>query len=1258
LGRINLIFTWFILSVVRLSAQSGGYSNLEFVENKGQWDTSVRYRALMSAGSFIMGRGGFLVTQHDTNDLRRISVLIHGGQAGAPMGGGGASVKAGGKGGAEVTKDRYRLHSHSYKVSFENANPQAQIIPEKPLSTYNNYFVGDRSHWATGCRIYQGVTYKDIYPGVDVHYYTNAGFLKYDLVVHPGADVSKVVLRYEGQDGLAIKKNQLHVKTSVGTVRELEPLSYQVNGEGRKDVPCKYVIRDGNRVGFSPGAYSSDATLVIDPTEVFCTFTGSRSDNWGYTATYDNQGNFYAGGIAINYPDESGSLYGATPGAFQSTFQGGDSAEGGEYQNGVLVYAYQFDVGIMKFNASGSNKVFATYLGGSGDEQPHSMICDAQGDLIVTGRTSSKNFPRVPANDSVGEGNTHSGVDDFDVYVTKFNPTGTGVIGSHRIGGTGDDGLNNSPKYKNAYGRGTQELRLNYGDDSRGEVILDGAGNIYVATSTRSTNFYTTAGAYQPACSNASTNDQDGVVVKFSPDVSTILASTYLGGSKADAPFVLAINPTTSNVYVAGGTLSSDFPMGTGAGTPLNAAALGGVDGFISILTPDLGTLIKSTYFGTATTDIIYGLDFDKYGYCYIAGTTYSYIPVVNSPFNQGSGASQSQGHQFITKLQPDLSAIVYSANFGPEGNAYPSISEVAFLVDRCENVYVSGWGGSIDPGEGYNNAGVAGLVTTSGAIKPNTDADHADFYFFVLQRNASAQLYGTFFGQVNGNLGDHVDGGTSRFDSQGVIYEAICANCDGGAVFPTTVGAYAKVNGAVSFGGCNEAAVKIAFNFAGVSAGLKAVTHGRGDSVGCVPLDATFSDTIRDAKSYVWNFGDGTPSLATTSYTENHTYPTVGTYLVTLVAIDSTTCNIADTVTHTIIVENNPAYLDFRYDKIGVCTDSDYLFTNLSTVGPAAPPFSDTAFTWSFGDGTILPDVSLGTKPTHPYGAPGPYNVTLTLNDTSYCNYPLDTVKLLYVAQNVKASFSTPAIGCAPDTAVFTNTSIAGQKFYWYFGDGSPVDSSDVSPVHVYPNVGTYTVEMVAVDSTTCNIIDSTSFTITIMGKPTAAFTYSPQSPQPANTPTVFTNESVGGVKFQWFFGDGSSETKTTTDTVVHQYNMTDTFEVCLAVTNASGCIDTACQAVSALVNPLLDVPNAFTPGRFGENAIIKVVGFGITHMDWRIYNRWGQLVFESVDPNVGWDGTYKGTVQPMDVYGYTLEADFSNNSHVTKKGDITLIR
>jgi gliding motility-associated-like protein len=325
-----------------------------------------------------------------------------------------------------------------------------------------------------------------------------------------------------------------------------------------------------------------------------------------------------------------------------------------------------------------------------------------------------------------------------------------------------------------------------------------------------------------------------------------------------------------------------------------------------------------------------------------------------------------------------------------------------------------------------------------------------------------------------------------------------------------------------------------------------------------------------------------------------------------------------------------------------------------LST-SPANKPFGSQSFTWDFGDqtGQFPHDI---TNLDHPFASPGTYIVTLTLADTNYCNFPDAVSKTLRISPLVKAQFTTPAAGCAPYDAVFSNTSLGGQQFIWDFGDMTPV-STDPSPVHTYPNTGTYTITLIANDTNTCNKTDTTGQTITVSAKPVAGFSYSPVPPV-ANTPIVFANGSSGGIKYQWIFGDGSSETKNTMDTARHLYNRTDTFNACLVVFNQYGCTDTACHPVATLIHPLLDVPNAFTPGRFGENGTVRVVGFGITHMTFRIYNRYGQLVFQTNDPNQGWDGTFNGQLQPMDVYAYTLEAEFSNGNHTSKKGDITLIR
>ncbi len=200
------------------------------------------------------------------------------------------------------------------------------------------------------------------------------------------------------------------------------------------------------------------------------------------------------------------------------------------------------------------------------------------------------------------------------------------------------------------------------------------------------------------------------------------------------------------------------------------------------------------------------------------------------------------------------------------------------------------------------------------------------------------------------GGLGDHVDGGTSRFDKQGIIYEAICANCYGLGTFPTTLNVWSPRNG-TGVNGCNLAAVKIAFNFAGVAADPRSIINGRYDSSGCVPLDVLFKDTVHNAKLYIWNFGDGTPDTATTSFQVLHTYTNIGNYIVRLIAIDSTTCNISDTAYLRIRVRTDKANLDFDISKLPPCESLNYLFTNIS-IPPAGKPFQPGSFTWDFGDG------------------------------------------------------------------------------------------------------------------------------------------------------------------------------------------------------------------------------------------------------------------------------------------------------------------
>ena len=886
---------------------------------------------------------------------------------------------------------------------------------------------------------------------------------------------------------------------------------------------------------------------------------------------------------------------------------------------------------IIKFSANGANRIYATYLGGTSNEQPHSMISDASGQLIIAGRSTSPNYPKtIP---QIGQGG------GYDIVVTKLSADGRSLIGSIKMGGINNDGVNIRGKY--VAPDGADATRRNYGDDARSEVMLDATGNIYLASCSQSINFPTTANAFQKTFGGGR---QDGVIVKFTANLSDTLFSTYFGGSGDEACFVLSQNPVTGNIYIAGGTTSSDIP-GDKTGV-INSTYQGGVtDGFVTQINQDGASIIKTSYLGTSGNDLVYGIQFDKLGFPYIMGTTTGSWPVINANFsNPGS-------KQFISKLQPDLSAYVYSTVFGTS-TAIPNLSPVAFLVDRCQNVYVSGWGGGINIQKLYPSAGTANMpeVTPLTGIPPQ---DGMDFYFFVLEKNAQSQLFGSHFGQ-NGGVGDHVDGGTSRFDANGIIYQALCACGGSGINFPTTPGVWSITNRSNN---CNQAAVKIEMNFAGVGASVKATIDGTIDTIGCVPLTVIFTDTLAKGKMYIWDYGDPSNPKRDTTYAPNnttqHVYNMVGSFRLMLIAIDSATCNISDTAYVTVRVGNNEIVPDFLYFKLDSCNSLRYQFNNLTTA--VLPNYTNQTFTWDFGDGSQRVKAGF-TSVIHTFPSIGTYNVRLIVDDTTFCNSPDSVEKILRISPNVKALFTTPAIGCVPHTAQFINTSLGGTDFYWEFGDGTPLTlNNNPTVTYNYTTATTFNVRLIAIDTSTCNKIDTSAyFTITVYPIPTAKFTWTPNPPV-ENTITRFINQSIGANSYLWDFGDGESSTAVNPS---HLYNATGVYRAVLYAYNIANCVDSFIADVPIVIKPLLDVPNAFTPGRFGKNGIVKVAGFGIGKMSWKIYNRWGQVVFQTADYKQGWDGTFKGAVQAMDVYTYTLDVEFTDGKKIRKTGDISLLR
>lgn len=1171
---LYLLFCLFIGQEIK-AQKAIAVAPIEYIENKGQWDGDFLYKGITPRGDIYLRNSGFRLMLSDAANKEKIHGVKHG-----------------------TLKTAQTLKYHAFDIQFDHANRNALTSSERPQKHYYNYFLGnDASRWKSNIHPVMAVNYADVYPNIDVHVYSEDNNVKYDFIVKPKGNYQDIQLSYEGLTGIKLDNNRLILGTSLGELVESIPYCYQyIDGE-RKELNCRYSLSKEGKVRFEvEKSYDPNYEMVIDPVLVFCSFTGSTADNWGYTATYDSLGNFYAGGVV------SGVGYPVTTGSIQPIYGGGSTSIGN---------FFPCDASITKYNANGTGTIYATYLGGSSNDQPHSIIVDNLNQLCIAGRTYSANFP---VSNGCYDATYNGGA---DMFVAKFDPTGTVLIGSTYVGGSGDDVVNEEAQ---EFVGGI--LKHNYADDARSEIIFDNANNVYVAGCTKSVNFPVTANAFQGTL----TGLQDAVVIQLNNNLSSLVWSTYAGGANNDAAYALTIDKVDpTKLYVAGGTMSSNFP--TTAGTLHPSFQGGTVDGFLMRFNTTTKALVASTFIGTNQYDQVYGVQTDALNGVFIMGQTLGAYPVIGAVYSNPGSA------QFVSKLNNGLTTLLASTVYGNGSTVQCNISPNAFLVDKCNNIYVSGWGGNL----GFvTNSSTTGMPTTANALQPTTDGN--DFYFIVFDQNMSALLYGSYFGQVGG-VSEHVDGGTSRFDDKGVIYQAICAACGASQIFPTSAGAAYPQNLSTN---CNLAALKIDFQLQDPSA----VASVSADTVGCVPFTVNFINNSSSATGYVWDFGDG--SATSTAPNPSHVYTVPGTYTVTLTASNPNGCNFSTSVDQIIIiVKNDSVHASFTYGKIDSCGPYTATFFNTSTTVPGS---STTTYNWNFGDGTTS---NSQFPPLHSFPSASTYTVTLTVIDTNACNSPsVFTAVVDYNVSFVSAGFDVPDTICMPAVVNFINQSNNATIYNWNFGDGQ--SSSASSPTNTYTSTGTYTITLITANPASCNKFDTAIKVITVFDSPVADFDWTPNPPTP-NTPNVFTNLSVGATKYLWDFGDGASSID---KNPVHVFETDGTYKVCLTASNDVGCKDTQCKQVRSIVFPIVDVPTGFSPNGDGVNDVVYVRGYGIETIVFRIFNRWGEKLFETTDKTKGWDGTYKNVKQEMEVYQYTLSVTFFDGSKTFKKGNITLLK
>jgi gliding motility-associated-like protein len=1006
-----LIILIFVFSAaVAQRKQAGG---LRFTQNKNQWPAQVQYRADLPSGKLFLEKSSFTYLFYDSEKLAQMHNHQHG------------------QGEEEHNESASSLMDfHAFRVSFLNCNPQPIIRQEEESGELRNYFLGnDPGKWASDVKSYSKISYEGIYPYTVLELFQNDDHLKYQYKIGPGGDVSTIRMKYEGADSLYISQGRLIIKTSVNTITEETPYSYQIIRGKKVTVPSAFSLQ-GNELSFIfPKGFNKNYELVIDPKLIFSTYSGSYGDNWGNTATFDQAGNLYSGGSVF----ESG--FPATFGAYQVNFAGGFNS-----------YGVGVDVGILKYNPTGTSLLYATYLGGSNTEIPHSLVVNENNELLIFGSTSSNNFPvTIGSFDQSFNGGSSTypmGFGDAvlyqagsDIFVSKLSTTGSALLASTFIGGSANDGI--------IYLNGA--LTKNYGDQLRGEIITDKNNNVYLASSTQSSNF-PIVGGFQASHGNA--GGHDAVVVKLNPNLSSITWSSFLGGNLHDVAFSIALD-SLNNVYVAGGTRSFNFPT-----TPLsiNPSGIGVGDGFVTAIDQSGDSIISSTYLGTSEYDQAYFVQLDTEENVYVFGQTDGTYPVTAGVYsNPNSG-------QFIHKLTKDMDSTLFSTVIG-NGSGAPNISPTAFLVNECGNIFLSGWGGTVNASTdnfgsftGYIGGNTNNMSVTSDAFRPTTDG--SDFYIMALEKNAKSLLYGTYFGE-NGGVGDHVDGGTSRFDKRGIIYHSVCASCGGSQSFPTTSGAWSGSNNSTN---CNNAAFK--FDLASLKASFTADTVS-----GCGPLPIFFTNTSLGGKSFTWTFGDGATFTTSGTGAFSHTFSNPGSYTVMLVAYDLTTCTGSDTALHTINV----------YTLTPPTAPSSYTICTGDTVQLNAGANPYYTYVWSpansLSDSTVYNPVSTATTTTY-------YQVLIT--DTNNCSLTMhDTV---YVAAILKPEYKNET-GCRglPKIA-FQNNSQGPLNYLWNFGDGQT--STEASPVHEYASFGTYTAILTSYNNF-CSETDTIEFTIPVIKYP-----------------------------------------------------------------------------------------------------------------------------------------------------------------------------
>jgi hypothetical protein len=561
------------------------------------------------------------------------------------------------------------------RMQLIGANAAAKVEGLDKQPGVSNYLIGkDKSKWRHGVAHYSKVKISSVYPGIDLIYYGKQRQIEHDFVISPGASPNKIRFSLEGAKKLSIdpKGNLLITLPDGGNVQLSNPHIYQVIKNKEATIKGGYVLHGKNQVGFKLAAYNKAHTLTIDPEIIYSTFLGGTNSNTVNAIAVDANGNAFVTGATTssNFPTTEGPAYNGDQDAF-----------------------------VTKLNPSGTALIYSTYLGGSADDGGDSIAIDALGQAYVVGGTTSVNFP---TNNAYQSTKPTASTEDSDAFLTVLDPSGLFILYSTYFGGTGDDSAIGIALYKN--------------------------GLVYIAGQTLSVDLPSTLGAYQ----TTSGGNADGFVAEFDTvsvgGPSSLIFSTYLGGSNDDMLLGIDIDGSGSP-YVVGNTTSANYPITPNA---FQSTLNGGNDILVTRLNSTGNLLLYSTYFGGSNVDFGFAIDVTSPSHVYITGFTAS-SDFVTSPgaFQPSFGGSSDAFAVQLNCLASGASSLVYSTYLGGSGDD----DGAAIRIDSSGGAIIAGNTTSFD------------FPTTPDSFTPSGSED-----LFILRLNVpgTSLSYSTYFGGDN----------------------------------------------------------------------------------------------------------------------------------------------------------------------------------------------------------------------------------------------------------------------------------------------------------------------------------------------------------------------------------------------------------------------------------------------------------------------------------------------------------------------------